>query len=157
MPSAPTFAGSPYPSPSRGEVSEGRRGRDAPPDPITLQLTQLLIDPTDVPDRDGEWVELHNPTPLPADLRDVAVAVNGTTRCDLSGVTLPAYGYLLIARTDLGGRFPCAGLSLPNKGGEVALVRCGEVLDVVVWERAPKGARISGSQRPLRSSSRPPS
>jgi hypothetical protein len=115
----------------------------APPDPLSLQINQLLIDPTDVPDRDGEWVELHNPTPLPADLRDVEVAVNGTSRCVLSDLTLPAFGYVLVARTDQGGRYPCPGLSLPNKRGELSLVRCGEVLDVMVWEKAPKGERVA--------------
>ncbi len=149
----------PFVAPLRRAPPWGRSpggGEGGAPDPISLRITQAMIDPTNLPDRDGEWVEVHNPTPLPADLRDVEVAVNGATRCVLSDTTIPAFGYLLVARTDRGGRRPCSGLSLPNRRGELALVRCGEVLDVMVWERAPKGAPISASRPPRRSSPRPP-
>lgn len=142
---------------SEAYAPQGRRGRDAPPDPISLELTQLMIDPTDLPDRDGEWIEVHNPSPLPVDLRDVAVAVNGTARCVLSGTRIPAFGYLLLARAGTPNHRACPGLSLPNRRGEVALVRCGEVLDVMVWEKAPRGEAISASRPPRRSSPRPPS
>ena len=141
-------------SPPGGSRPDGPEG--GAPDPITLRITQLLIDPTAVPDRDGEWVEVHNPTPLPAPLTGVAIAVNGAPRCVFSDAELPAFGFVLVARTAAGGRFPCPRLSLPNKRGEVALVRDGEVLDVVVWESAPKGEALSGSPPPRRSSPRPP-
>jgi len=124
-------------SPPGGSRPDGPQG--GAPDAVTLQITQLMIDPTDVPDRDGEWVELHNPSPLPANLTGVEIAVNGGSRCVLSDVTLPAFGYLVIARKGAPDRLPCPRLSLPNKRGEVALVRCGEVIDVVVWEKAPRG------------------
>ncbi len=140
---APTQSGvglSLYATPAAGR-GPAERPREAL-SPITLQLSQLLIDPADVPDRDGEWIEIHNPTPLPADLRAVEVAVNGGARCDLSGLTLPAFGYLLLARKATPRHRACPGLSLPNKRGEIAMVRCGEVLDVMVWEKAPKGERI---------------
>ncbi len=148
--------------PLLGEVSGGERselegdGGTTPCRALSLRITRLMIDPTDVPDRDGEWVEIHNPTPLPADISGVEIAVNGTIRCDLSQIIIPAFGYLLVARSGAPDRFPCPRLSLPNKRGEIALVRYGEVLDVVVWEKAPKGTSLNASQRPRRSSSPPP-
>ncbi|MFH1531738.1 MAG: lamin tail domain-containing protein [Pseudomonadota bacterium] len=122
---------------------------------VSLQITQLMIDPTDLPDRDGEWVEIHNPTPLPAPLADIEIAVNGSRRCVLADATIPAFGYVLIARAATPDRLPCSRLSLPNKRGEVALVRFGEVIDVVVWEKAPQGESLSASPRLRRSSPRP--
>ena len=148
--------------PLLGEVPGGERselegdGGTAPCRGLSLEISQLMIDPTDLPDRDGEWLEVHNPTPLPADAKGVEIAVNGVSRCVLSDVTIPAFGYVLIARKGSPNHLPCPRLSLAELRGEVALVRCGEVLDVLVWEKAPKGARLSATPLRQRSSPQPP-
>jgi len=108
-----------------------------------------MIDPTLVTDRDGEWLTIENPTPLPADLSRVSLAVRGAARCDLSGTEIPAFGDLTVARTADLGHVSCPRLTLSNRRGEVALVRDGEVLDAAAWENAPKGEVLT--VRPARS------
>jgi hypothetical protein len=136
--------------PYRPSVAEHEPTPPCPPvddAPLALKITQLMIDPEDMRDRDGEWIEIHNPEPLPADLSGVEIAINGALRCALPDVTLPAFSHVLIARDGASDRLPCAGLSLRNSGGEVALVRRGEVIDVMVWEKAPKGEAFRSAER----------
>jgi len=57
---------------------------------------------------------------------------------------------VVIARSRKSEQFQCPKLSLPNRRGEVALVRDDEVIDVVVWQNAPKGTPLSAQPRPLR-------
>ena len=126
-------------------------------EPLSLRVTELMIDPTAVSDREGEWIKVHNPTPLPASLAGVEVAVGGSVRCMLpQDASIPPFGFVEIARSRRDGRLPCPKLSLPNRRGEVALVRDAEIIDVVVWKNAPKGTPLSARPLPLRSSLLPP-
>ena len=126
------------------DVADATRGEDR--SPISIQITKLMIDPVAVPDREGEWIEVHNPTPLPAGLAGVEVAVGGSVRCMLPAASIPPFGFVVIARSAQGEELPCPKLSLPNRRGEVALVRNGEVIDVVVWKNAPRGTPLTPPQ-----------
>lgn len=100
-----------------------------PPGPGELRLTEVMPDPSCVPDAEGEWIELHNATDHPLDLSGVLVGGKRDRALPLSTGTLELApgAYLLAGRSEVGG---AAGapvdvvvprMVLGNRNGRIAL------------------------------------
>ncbi|PIE66239.1 MAG: hypothetical protein CSA24_00575 [Deltaproteobacteria bacterium] len=111
----------------------------------TLVITEIMNNPKAVPDKMGEYVELHNPGATPIDL-------NGYTLRDLdteahviaSSVVVPAGGYVVLGinadkatNGDVDVDYEYKGFYLSNssKGDEVVLLdAAGKLVDIVAWD-----------------------
>jgi hypothetical protein len=79
-------------------------GDDAP---LDVLITEIMLDPSDVSDNDGEYIELYNPTSAPIDLKDWRLEdtdIDGITigihTTPTSATTIPAYGFFLLCAND---------------------------------------------------------
>jgi len=159
-------------SPSATEVRDGQDNdcNDACDEGLIgvgdLVITELMKDPTEVSDADGEWFELHNPTSV-----DVLLCADWTFADDdsdsftlASGITVlvPAGGYAVLSReTDPGtnGGVPsdhgyATGMQLGNGADEVVLLHGGVEIDRIEYDDGvdwpdPTGLSISLSPTAL--------
>jgi hypothetical protein len=117
-----------------------------PAPPPQLVVTELMADPTAVPDADGEWLELFNAGSAPADLTGCTLTTQSGAVGALSAAPVPPGGYALLAHsTDpaRNGGLAATGTfagALVNGAGSVTLSCAGTPLDAVSWPLATPGA-----------------
>jgi hypothetical protein len=111
-----------------------------------LVITEILADPLHTLDRDGEWVEVHNPTAREVSLAGLvftAGAEIATVGTD-AGIVAPG-GYAVVAASAdplLNGGVVATGWSgihLENAGGELSVSADSVLLDTVTWDPATPG------------------
>lgn len=112
-------------------------------EPGDLIFSEMMIDPTAVPDVDGEWIELYNTSGTPIDVSGYTFHDLDYDSWVLSGpFVVPAYGYyVLCAETNpaLNGGVPCDGwFSRVSLGGGIALANG---VDELVLSR-PDGVEV---------------
>ncbi len=105
-----------------------------------LRLAAAMPDPVLVPDRDGEWLEIHSDAPVPLAL-DGWTLTSGRSRLALDGHSVAPGSAFCVggARADVAtGR-----IRLRNNDGAVALVDpCGVTRSTMRWRRAPPGGVV---------------
>ncbi|MBN1584915.1 lamin tail domain-containing protein [Candidatus Uhrbacteria bacterium] len=114
--------------PDQAECAECQDGARA-----DIAVSEFLPDPEG--SDDGEWIELANRSGFPADLTGWKLddAEGGSKPFNLGGLTVPADGLLLIAKSE-------SGLALNNGGDEVRLLLPdGSLADSVSYQAAPVG------------------
>jgi hypothetical protein len=116
----------------------------APPVPVQVRIAELMPDPVEVTDSEGEWVELLNPGPDPAVLRGCTLTTQAGSASLLRATLAPGASAVLAHTTDdarnggLGAVGTFAG-SLVNERGSVTL-DCGSTrVDTVSWATSTPG------------------
>jgi competence protein ComEC len=119
--------------------------------PGAVALSRIMVDPTDVTDELGEWIELTNNSTAPVDVRGWRL-MSARDR----GFTIPTsllirpHNSVILGRsadeTANGGIhvvLEYTGIALANAGDWLALANpSGVTVDSVAWERAPRGQPI---------------
>ncbi len=116
---------------------------EAPPPPVPLRISELMINPAAVFDSDGEWFEIYNPTADPVDLSGWAIGDGGSEHLvvDRSVVVAPN-GFAVIARSDDPGRnggiepdfSTGTAMVLINSGDTLRLTDpFGRLVDEITW------------------------
>ncbi|MDB4885283.1 MAG: hypothetical protein JWN79_721, partial [Gemmatimonadetes bacterium] len=117
----------------------------------SITIAAVMIDPTTVPDEQGEWLALHNDAPRPVRLAGWSLASAHDRGFVIpAGVTIPARGTITLARnpdpaTNGGVRAALGytGLAFANGADWLALRDAtGATRDSVAWERAPRGVPL---------------
>jgi hypothetical protein len=116
-----------------------------------LLVTEFHADPSAAADARGEFVEIWNATALDLSLEDHTLEDYDYDCVDLSGLTIPAGGYVVIcvegdsaanggittcdviATWDTGYTAGCNQLALSNSGDEIAIVNPAGTTDAVVY------------------------
>jgi len=125
-----------------GQGMEDRGGAAGAPAPrmpraaSEIVITELMPNPALVADTDGEWIELHNPSPtLSLDLAGCALEDGGASK-PLGETLLVAPGaFVTLARTEAAGFVPDRTLSfsLANEADTISLVCEGVLIDRVAY------------------------
>ncbi len=114
---------------------------------LGLGITEALPDPVDRPDREGEWVELGNPSPEAASL-DGWTLTTGRRSLPLDGLSIGAGVRLRLGAEGVRRLRP---LQLRNGSGSLALVDpCGLTVDRMTWGATrplDPGWRVRGRSR----------
>lgn len=105
--------------------------------PAALVISEFLADPQAVGDNGGEWIELHNPTAAPVNLRGWYLDQH-QIQVDL---IIPAGGYLVLARHgdptvngNVVAHYIYSGISLANTIDSLQLLAPdGTQVDAVAW------------------------
>ncbi len=113
-------------------------------------ISEVMANPSAVPDETGEWFEVWNRGSAPVDLRGWSIA-SGNDKAVVVGraLVVPAGGRAVLARGDaVAGAFVYGrGISLGNTGDWLALRdRRGATADSVAWRSAPAGASYRPAQ-----------
>ncbi len=119
-----------WPGPGAGGLRPP--GAPTPNCGAAVTITGALPDPRDVPDREGEWLELANDDPVPIQLVGWTLR-SGRRRRALDEVILPAGGRLRLAPARSGAR-SLRPIRLRNGHDVVRLVDpCGTTADSLAW------------------------
>lgn len=114
----------------------------APVPPIIIN--EVMADPSRVPDETGEWFEVHNRGAAAVSLRGWKIASrNDAAHTIASAVTVPAGGYVVLARSRMAGAEYVYGNALNLANGADHLVlrdAAGARVDSVAWTSVPAGA-----------------
>lgn len=131
VPAPPGFPASIVPGPGLASLSPRKRTRPTPRCAADVVLAGALPDPTHVPDREGEWIRIHNGEPWPVDLEGWHLATPHRRR-SLSGlVVLGGSALTLGGSPDMGD---LGSLRLRNGSGQVRLIDpCGQVTSCLAW------------------------
>ena len=133
------------PAPRVGGTGAGGAGAGLPPAdapgrmpraPSEVVITELMPNPAQVPDDDGEWLELHNPSSdTTLELQGCALDDGGATKPLADPLQLAPGGFATLARSALAGFVPDATLSfsLANEADAIALSCEGVVIDRVAY------------------------
>ena len=118
--------------------------------PGALVITELMINPVQLRDPDGEWLEVLNASSEPLPLSGLVIAVDGVERHVLSGPPSLAPGVLAVVGVGAPALDEEAGgLRLLNEGGEVTLWAGAVQVDRVRWSAADVPSGASWSLDPL--------
>lgn len=104
-----------------------------------LVITELMIDPKALPDTQGEWFELYNPSQRTLELRDCLVDDGAKSLHPLAQPPqLQSHAYVTISRSAEPGFVPTTTttLSLTNSADTLALVCAGIEIDRVTYDKA---------------------
>lgn len=112
--------------------------------PGALVITEIMANPTQVADADGEWFELYNSTPSAIDLTGLIVLDEGTDSFTVvTSVTIPSGGYIVLGRSTAqasnGGadvHYAYSGFTLDDAGDEIVLIYRGVQVDRVAYHAA---------------------
>jgi hypothetical protein len=136
-PPAPTTpSASPTPSPSQTD----------PPLPNGVRITELMPDPVETTDADGEWVELTNVASADADLRGCTLTTQSGSAGTLGALTVAGAGRVVLAhvldeqRNGGVGASARFAPSLVNADGSLDLSCRGTPIDRVTWGATTPGA-----------------
>lgn len=116
-----------------------------------LRLLALLPDPVDLPDRQGEWLELGNEGPEAVALDDWHLS-DGRRRRALDDLIIEAHATLRVGGPT--GALPLWPVRLTNGGGRVTLLDpCGLEVSSIAWGRPacpkpPPGWRVEAIGAP---------
>ncbi|HSJ91723.1 MAG TPA: lamin tail domain-containing protein [Ilumatobacter sp.] len=129
------------------------------PEPVVpLRISEVMRRPAAVADAEGEWVELHNPTAEPIDLRNWTVTDDGSDFFRVrTSATVPAGGVVVVARNGdpvINGGVEAdivtgAAMVLLNDRDSVRVTdQYGRQVDRVAWDTsgvmpAPRGASMA--------------
>ncbi len=115
-----------------GETEEpGKLDSPRIPEPGDLLLTEIMPDPACVPDADGEWIELYNPTSHSLLLSGLSVGgrKDRTSPLPMDTQVLSPGAYILVGRSEAGGASGAPldavvpRLVLGNRNGRVGIYR----------------------------------
>jgi hypothetical protein len=109
---------------------------DAPDDteglvnPGDLLITEIMYDPTSLPDASGEWFEIYNTTNHAINLQNLVIKKNDTEHHVINaGVSLEPHSYQVLSRTETavsGSKYIYGtGITLNNTGAILALCNFG--------------------------------
>lgn len=141
-------AGSPSPTDPAGDA--GSIATPSEPTPMRagdLVITELMIDPTTLPDAQGEWFELYNASATALTLRDCKLDDGVKTLHSFAQAVLIQQGeYATFARAPNPGFTPSAtvALSLTNSADTLAIICAGIEIDRVSYDKAAGFAIESG-------------
>lgn len=95
-------------------------------------ITEFLANPAAVTDNNGEWIEFHNTTAKPVDLKGWILQDSVGSHVIGSTVTIPVHGYVVLSKSGssvngLPGAYPSAyvygsGITLSNGGDTITLL-----------------------------------
>jgi hypothetical protein len=114
-----------------------------------LVINEVMADPVGVPDLDGEWIELYNPTSTNLDMNGLTVRITaGTVQDFIIGYTLvvPAGEFVVLGKTtdtSLNDSVPVdytANFELPNDGFSLEISNGTTLLDSVDFGGFTRGA-----------------
>jgi len=112
-----------------------------------LVITELMINPAEVADPIGEWIEVFNASERTVFLDGVVLTADTEhILMPTQPLSLPPGGYAVLvsdASGPVAGDAVYAGLSLGNEGGSLSLTADGVRLDAVSWETMAGGASLS--------------
>ncbi|MEX1279736.1 MAG: lamin tail domain-containing protein [Acidimicrobiia bacterium] len=86
--------------------------------PPALVITEVMTNPSAVPDEDGEWFEVHNPADQPVDLTGWVVTDEREDRFVFGAGTVPAGGHAVVGRSD----------DVGANGGAVSIATYGDAV-----------------------------
>lgn len=114
--------------------------------PGDLVITEIMANPSQVADTEGEWVEVYNTRTDPVDLQGMDLYDLGSDATVIgSSVIVPPLGYavlgcqadpLLNGGVTLQYAYPYADFQVANSADEVVLAWQGTVIDEVVYDEA---------------------
>jgi hypothetical protein len=154
-PNPPCGAPPPMPAPASRpgclDPGTGLTREPRPPRAGQVFISEVMADPSSVPDATGEYVELS--FTLAADLNGLALSVSSGASMVLESATclpVPAGGQALLARSDdwwLNGGLPAAAalftFDLKNSGDRLRLRGPdGGVLDELAWTKSTSGVSL---------------
>lgn len=130
-------------------VDSGPPRIPAPTQPGELVITEAMANPKTVPDSQGEWFELYNPSQTATyNLRGCEIADDGAVKCTIgTDLIVAPLGWITIARNASPGFTPthvCSGLSLTNSDPDQVIVRCGaKAIDRMAYEKAKEATSLA--------------
>jgi lamin tail-like protein len=105
-----------------------------------LVVTEIMANPSQVPDADGEWFELYNSTPSVIDLNGLTVRDDGTDSFTVAtSLVIGSGSYLALGRSSVssnGGAdvaYVYSGFTLDDDGDEIILFYRGVQVDRVAY------------------------
>lgn len=108
-----------------------------------VRLAAAMPDPVRVPDREGEWLEIHTDAPVPLSLDGWALEA-GRSRLVLEGAVVSPGEALCIGGPS--AEVAKGRLRLRNSDGAVSLVDpCGVTRSTLTWDRARPGGVVRAS------------
>jgi len=137
-----------------------------PPNPGDIIITEIMANPSAVPDEDGEYFEVYNTTDEPIDMlaweltdtNSTAVLNNNVMGSITNKTVVPANGYLVFCTNgdpdENGGiqvdyDFDGSGTGLINDGGSLTLTAAGVVIDSVTWDDGTEFPVVEGASMEL--------
>lgn len=138
----------------------GVGGPCAPPGPAPqLVVTEIMRNPAAVPDDDGEWFEVHNPTDTTVDLHGWRISDLGSELHRIGrSVEVPPGGFVVLGRSDRrssnGGVDVAyaygAAIRLSNGADELVLSDPhGRAVDRIEWDGGTEWIRPNGASMAL--------
>ncbi len=132
----------------------------SPAIPGLLVITEIMADPSAVPDTSGEWFEIFNPTPVPWDLQGLTVRDDGTNQFAITqSVVIAPGGYLVLGNngdvnTNGGVQvdFVYTNFTLANFGDVIEIVNGAVTIDRVNYDLVGFPSAIGGQSLSLSSS-----
>jgi competence protein ComEC len=131
---------------SRSLAPDGLRQK-----PADVAISRIMVDPTEVSDELGEWIELTNNSASPVDVRGWRLGSGRDpgyiipTSLIIRPHTTVVLGRSADVATNGGIRVALeySGIALANSGDWLVLANpAGVTVDSVAWDRAPRGAPI---------------
>ncbi|WP_022836836.1 lamin tail domain-containing protein [Salisaeta longa] len=128
-----------------GGSSDGGGGGGGTP-AASLLITEVMQNPDAVPDSDGEWFEVHNPSRTPVDMQGWTIRDTDTdTHTIGNSVVVPAGGYAVLCRngtSSANGGVPCnyvyANIAIANGADELILEDGGGTkIDIIAYDDGP--------------------
>lgn len=121
-----------------------------PENPGDLAITEIMSNPSAVPDTEGEWFEIYNPTSTTFDLQGLVIQDDGADSFQITGpVIIPANSFIVLGiNTDIstnGGApvdFQYSNFNLGNSGDEIEILNGVVSIDKVAY---PNSVPFSGS------------
>lgn len=120
----------------------------------SLIITEVMNNPADITDANGEWFEVFNPGNAPVDMDGWTIKDDGTDIHIISGsVIVPAKGFAVLginSNTGSNGGFTCdyqyTGIYLGNSGDEIELLRPdNSQVDKILWDGGPSWPDLNGA------------
>ena len=108
-----------------------------------LVITEFMADPNGVPDTQGEWIEIYNPTADHLSLQGVTLEDAATnTHVITTDIVVPMGGYVTLANSAAPGFTPdyvYSGISLNNSGDQITLSIGATVIDQITYGSSTPG------------------
>lgn len=112
--------------------------------PGDLVINEIMKDPSQVADSEGEWFELYNPTSQAIDLRELEIKDSGTNSITINSsnpVLIPALGFLILGRNsnlaENGGvpiDYQYLGFPLANADDEIIILDGPTEIDRIEYD-----------------------
>ena len=119
--------------------------------PADVALSRIMVDPSNVSDELGEWIELMNNSASPVDMRGWRLTSARDPGYTIpTSLLIPPHGTVILGRSaDVAANggvnvaLAYSGIALANAGDWLVLANpSGVTVDSVAWDRAPRGKPI---------------